>query len=128
MDRCYIDAIAETRDEFFELVRHAPAVYYEVYDSVVDEELEDCIKESVLDELLLRFNMRDHSETGRFRFCALNDFECRAYKFPSGTREMPLPYFASFVPGYGRIDVAWTRDEVEKLINSTRSERKIVGR
>jgi hypothetical protein len=128
MSRKYMDAIANSREDFLDLVRAAPASYYEVYDGVPNGELERLFEEVVTDELLLRFDMQKHTEAGYSRFCALNDFECKVYKLPQNTTEMPIPYFASYVPSIGRIDVAWTLDEVKNLIASTRKEKELVRR
>ncbi len=122
----FIDSEAETRDDFLKLVGSSRVTFYEVYDGTPNADIEQLLVEKATDELLLRFDMSLHTSPGRARFCSLSDFERKGYGLPRKTPEMPMPYFSAYLLGYGRVDVAWTRDEVEMLIVKTREERDLV--
>jgi hypothetical protein len=122
MPATFSDATAESREEFLDLVRGAPVTFYEVYAGLPNSEMEALFDGALQDGLLLRFDMRTHSETARARFCEVGDVERRAYDLPSDAVEKPLPYFGSFVPSIGHVGVAWTSDEVRQLIARTKRD------
>ena len=123
----FTDAVADSREEFLALAQSASAIYYEVYDELASRDIERMIEESSTDELLLRFNMREHSQAGRSRFCDFGAFARKIYGLPEDTTtEVPLPYFASFLPSYGRVDIAWKPEEIERLIAVTLREKAVM--
>lgn len=122
MPQTFTDAIAESREEFLDLVREARATYYEVYSGTPDSASERLFEGAIEDELLLRFDLRNHSEGARARFRELTDLERRAYEFPADLAEKPIPYFGSFVTPFGKVGIAWTREEIADLITRTRKE------
>ncbi len=125
MEREFVDCIAETLKDFRDLVRSSAAVFYEVYRGAPDASMEKIFIENATDELLLRFDLNSHAEAACVRFCNLNEFESKAYGLPLGTQQMPLPYFGSYIPNFGRFDVAWTQDEALRLIDGTRKEKEL---
>jgi hypothetical protein len=122
----FSDAIADTREAFLDLVRNTPATFYEVYSGAPSSELESLFSEASQGEMLLRFDMQQHTKEARARFCRLSDLERRAYSFPVDTLEKPLPYFGAFVPGMGHIGIAWTSDDVRELIVRTRRDLRLL--
>ena len=126
MKKLFVDSVAETREDFFELVRSCRLTFYEVYDGTPNDAIEQILIDRTSDELLLRFDMKLHTPQGRARFCSLNDLEKKCYGFPQNFLGMPLPYYSTYLLGYGRVDVAWTLAEVERLIIQSQQEKKIV--
>jgi hypothetical protein len=122
MQTPFTEAIAETREAFLDLVRNAPATFYEVYSGTPSSGLEELFDQAYQGENFLRFDMQKHSEEARARFCRLGDLERRAYSFPVAIMERPLPYFGAFVPGVGHTGIAWTSDDVHDLIARTRQD------
>ena len=122
MKPTFSDAIAETRDAFLNLVQNTSATFYEVYSATPNGELEAAFNELYQGEKLLRFDVQEHSDEARARFCDLSDLERRAYDLPPIAKEKPLPYFGAFVPGIGHIGMAWTQSEICELINRTRQD------
>lgn len=119
----FTDAIAESYDDFRNMARNASATYYEVYSGSPYYEWENMFERTNPDERFLRFNMQTHSEKGRSFFLQLHDFERIAYNLPIGVIERPMPYFGSFVPPFGSICIAWTLDDIQKLITMTKKEQ-----
>lgn len=118
----FVNEIAESSDDFLDLMRRAEATFYEVYSGVPSYELEVLIEESLPGEQFLRFDMRGHSEKTKASFCNLGYVERRAYDFPDNVKEKPLPYFNTYVRGMGPVGIAWSLSEVPDLIARMRRE------
>ena len=121
----FTDAIAESYDDFRDLVRNVSATYYEVYSGSPTCEWENLFERTNPGEQFLRFNMQTHSEKGRSFFLQLHELERIAYDLPLGIIERPIPYFGSFVPPFGSICIAWTLDDIQKLITMTKKEQQM---
>ena len=119
----FIDAVANTREEFFELVEGAALMFYEVFDGEPSSEFGQEIGSLELDEKYVRLNLRDHSEEARKRYCALSEIERRAFGLK--TDQKPTPYLGAFIPGLGFVDKAFTISEVEKFRDKARREKRL---
>jgi hypothetical protein len=119
------DSIAETREDFLNIVASAPVTFFEVYFESPSTEIESLFEIMGSEYPLFRFNMKSHSVQARARFCQLDDLTRTAYSIPSEALELPLPYFSSFVRPFGKTRLAWTSGEVHALIKRTLDEEKI---
>jgi hypothetical protein len=124
MTNNFIDAVANTREEFFGLVKGAALLFYEVFDGEPSSEFEQEIGVLEVDEKYVRLNLRDHSDEARRRFCTLSEIERRAFGLK--TDQKPTPYLGVFIPGLGFVDKAFTISEVERFREKARREKRLV--
>ena len=92
MKTTFVDAIAESRGTFLELLGDAPAAFFEVHAGSPSQDLERLIESMREDEVLLRFNMLTHSKEARARVCYMSELETMAYRIPTDKDEKPMPF------------------------------------
>ncbi len=105
------------------LVKDASVTYFEVYSGVPCYEWELLFERTTPDEQFLRFNMQTHSKKTREGFLGLCDIMRATSNLPADAVELPMPHFASFVPPFGFVNVAWTLEDIQKLILRTKKEQ-----
>jgi len=110
-------------ESLFALLRNYPAVIYEVYDGTPCTQLEQIIIEACDDIPCLRFDAQKHSGKARRVFCEIaSDLERRAFGFPLEQKFRSMPYFKAVVFPFGNVATAWTREEVQSLIDCFKKE------
>lgn len=115
--------VVESRQDFLKLTRGFSATFYELYSGTPDSDLERLFDQIHPDEQLLRFDMQAHSRTAYEFFCKTNDFVRTPLGIETVSVELPLPCFRSYVPPFGQIGTAWSKEEIMQLIERARKEK-----
>jgi len=126
MNAIFIDSKVEFVKDFKSLISSSKATFYEVYYGKPNTEFEFLFDATNCDESFFRFNLQFQSEEIQKLLCSLSPFERLIYGYSEDIKNMPLPYFRSFVSPLGHLDIAWTKDEIAVLIARTRKEKDFV--